>query len=335
MHNDASRKVVTLARGSRSEAREQAFVDEMRDVFRHQAEAIGELANRIDGRFSQVVEIILSTPGHVVFLGVGKSGLIGQKIAATLASTGTPSIFVNAAEAHHGDLGMVTERDTVVLISASGETDEVVGLLPHLRRMDIPMLGLVGKLDSTLANGVDVAIDVTVDREVCPNNLAPTTSTLAAMAMGDALAVALINRRSFGPDEFARFHPGGSLGRRLLGHVRDAMRSTDLPIVSPFATIGESLITMTSGRLGLVLVMNGERLVGLVTDGDLRRAMQRYEDLLSEPVSEIMTLNPVTIHEDTPLANAHQRMQQMKLKALVAVDIRGRVTGVVEVFDEK
>ncbi len=333
MPNDAPRNVVTLARGP-STATHDA-VEEVREVFRRQAEAIGALAQRVDGSFTQAVEIILSTPGHVAIFGVGKSGLVGKKIAATLASTGTPSMFINAAEAHHGDLGMITERDTALLISASGETDEVVNLLPHLRRMDIPMIALAGKLNSTLASGVDVALDVSVDSEVCPNNLAPTNSTLAAMAMGDALAVALMRRRSFGPADFARFHPGGSLGRRLLGRVKDAMRTSELPKVAPSETVGQSLITMTGGRLGLVLVMAGERLVGLVTDGDLRRAMQRHPDLLSLPVSEIMTLNPVTIHEDTPLANAHQRMRQMKLKALVVVNARGRVTGVVEVFDEK
>jgi arabinose-5-phosphate isomerase len=201
--------------------------------------------------------------------------------------------------------------------------------------MRIPTIALVGRPDSSLATSVDVALDVSVDREACPNNLAPTNSTLATLAMGDALAVCLIRMRGFGPSDFARFHPGGSLGRRLLGQVKDAMRTHDLPCVTPRQTVGESLMTMTEGRLGLVLVKSGERLVGLVTDGDLRRAMQRHEDLLSLPVSEIMTLNPVTIREDTPLASAHERMKKMELKALVAVNSRGRVTGVIEVFDEK
>jgi arabinose-5-phosphate isomerase len=333
MSNDPSRNVVTLVRGL-SPAQDEVLA-ETREVIRRQAAAIAALEHRLGGSFSQAVEVILSTPGHVVIFGVGKSGLVGRKIAATLASTGTPAIAINAAEAHHGDLGMVTARDTALLISASGETHEVNSLLPHLRRMDIPMIALVGRMDSTLAGQVDIALDVSVEREVCPNNLAPTTSTLTAMAMGDALAVALIRRRGFGPSDFARFHPGGTLGRQLLGCVKDAMRTADLPIVAPTDTVGESLMTMTAGRLGLVLVMSGERLVGLVTDGDLRRAMQRHADLLSLPVSEIMTRNPVTIHEDTPLAAAHQRMQQMKLKALVVVSSRGRVSGVVEVFDEK
>jgi arabinose-5-phosphate isomerase len=311
-------------------------LEEARDIFRQQASAIAQLAGRVDAGFVAAVDLLLATEGHVVILGVGKSGLIGRKIAATLSSTGTPSLFLHAAEAHHGDLGTVTERDCAVLISYSGETDEVTDLVPHLRRLGVPLVALVGNPESTLARSVDVALDVSVDREACPNNLAPTNSTLATLAMGDALAVALMRRREFGANDFARRHPGGSLGRRLLTRVKDAMRVNDLPIVTPAATVGESLVAITEGRLGLVLVMNGERLVGLVTDGDLRRAMQRHGDrMLSLPVSEIMTLNPVTVDESTLLADAHQRMQHMKLKALVVVNGKGKVVGVVEVFDEK
>jgi arabinose-5-phosphate isomerase len=334
MLNEASRKVVALRR-QRSPAPGSELVEEAREVFRSQAEVISELASRVDESYAEAVELFFRTPGHVVVFGVGKSGLIGKKIASTLASTGTPSFFVHSAEAYHGDLGMVTERDMALLISRSGETEEVIRLLPHLRRMGVPMIALVGRTESTLARGVDVALDVSVNREVCPNNLAPTTSTLAALAMGDALAVSLIKRRGFRPCDFAKFHPGGSLGRRLLCRVKDAMRDNDLPIVSPNDTVGDSLVTMTQGRLGLVLVMHGDRLVGLVTDGDLRRAMQRHPDLLTVPVSDIMTTNPVTIDEDVLLADAHQRMSQLKLKALVVVNGEAKVTGVVEVFDEK
>jgi len=328
----ATQNVVALRRRLRRNA---AFLDEARDVFRRQSEAIASLAGKLDDNYAKAIEILFSTAGHTVVFGVGKSGLIGKKIAATLASTGTPSFFVHAGEAVHGDLGMVTERDTALLISCSGETDEVVGLLPHLRRLGIATVGLVGDTSSTLSRGVDVSLDCTVDSEVCPINLAPTNSTLAALAMGDALAVSLMRHRQFQPHDFARNHPGGSLGRQLLTSVKDAMRSHDLPTLTHNATVGESLITMTEGRLGLVIVMSGDRLVGLVTDGDLRRAMQRHEDLLSLPVSEIMTRNPVTIHEDTLLDDAHKRMAQMKLKAFLVVDSAGRVAGVVEVFDEK
>ncbi len=229
---------------------------------------------------------------------------------------------------------MVTSRDTALLISYSGETEEVVRLIPHLQQLAIPVIGLVGQMDSPLGRNVDFALDISVEREACPNNLAPTNSTLASLAMGDALAVSLIRRRGFRARDFARFHPGGSLGRRLLTRVKDAMRDTDLPIVSPYDSVGDSLMTITHGRLGLALVMNGERLVGLVTDGDLRRSMQRHTDLRQVPVHEIMTLNPVTIDEETLLEEAHLRMQQMKLKALVAVNAQGKVTGVIEVFDE-
>lgn len=338
MHDGAKRDLVAVPREAVRTAESSAeglLLDETRDVFRQQASAIAALADRIDERFARAVETILVTPGHTVFFGLGKSGLVAQKLAATFASTGTPSFFVHCTEAHHGDLGMVTEHDSAILVSCSGETREVIDLVPHLRRRGIPIIALVGRSGSTLAKRSDIAIDVSVDREACPNNLAPTTSSLATMAMGDALAVTLIRRRDFRAADFARFHPGGSLGRRLTTRVKDTMRTSDLPIVAPTDPVGKSLVTITEGRLGLVLVMSGERLVGLVTDGDLRRAMQRHRDLLSVPVSDIMTLNPVTIDDSTLLDVARQRMQQMKLKALVAVDTRGRVTGVVEVFDDK
>jgi arabinose-5-phosphate isomerase len=334
MLNDASRKVVAL-RGSLGAAKAVPVVEEARDVFREQAAAIAELADRVDERYEKAVEILFSTEGHVVLFGVGKSGIIGRKIASTLASTGTPSMFVHAGEALHGDLGMVTSRDCAVLVSYSGETEEILKLLPHLGRLGIPTIALCGATGSTLARSASVFLDVSVTREACPNNLAPTNSTLVALAMGDALACSLIRKRQFRAADFARVHPGGNLGRRLLGQVKDAMRTADLPIVKPTASVGESLVTITQGRLGLALVMSGDRLVGLVTDGDLRRAMQRHGDLLSLPVSEIMTLNPVTIDENTVLDDAHKRMQQMKLKALVAVGRDGKVTGVIEVFDER
>lgn len=312
----------------------EAIVDDARAVFRRQAIAVAALADKIDDRFPKVVSTILATPGHVVMFAMGKSGLVARKLAATFASTGTPSFFVHPAEAQHGDLGKVTERDTAICVSCSGETREVLELIPHLRRLGIPIIAMTGNPMSKLALESDLHLDVGVDREACPHNLAPTNSTLATMAMGDALAVSLIRMRDFGPNDFARFHPGGSLGRRLNTRVRDAMRSTDLPVVGPAATVGETLVKITEGRLGLALVMAGERLIGLVTDGDLRRAMQRHSDLLTMPVSEIMTDNPVTIDEDCMLEVARQRMQQLKLKALVVVNPRGRVAGIVEVFDD-
>jgi arabinose-5-phosphate isomerase len=276
-----------------------------------------------------------STPGHVVITGMGKSGNIGRKMAATLASTGTPSFFLHPAEAFHGDLGMITERDTLLLISYSGETEEVVRLLPHLLRMGTPIISLIGAMDSTLAKAADVAIDVSVVREACPNNLAPTNSTLAAMAMGDALAVSLMRAREFGADDFARLHPGGSLGRRLLTRVKDVMHRRELPVVSPSQTVRESLFTITRGRLGLALVLDHGVLKGIVTDGDLRRAMQRHEDVLEVPVAEIMSTHPVTIDENALLSDAEKLMRRRKIKALVVVNPNGLTSGLVEIFDRQ
>ncbi len=333
MINEAPPSVIRFARPRRV-TRTSAVVEGAREVFRQQARAIDALADRIDVGFAEAVEILMTTVGKVVLLGVGKSGLIGRKIAATFASTGTPAFFVQAGEAYHGDLGMISQGDTVVLISQSGETDEVVRLMPHLRRLGVSMIGMTGALQSTLACGVDVVLDTSVEREACPNNLAPTNSTLATLAMGDALAVALIQQRSFGASEFAQFHPGGSLGQRLLT-VREAMRKDDLPTARPDTRVGDALMIMSKGRLGLVMVMKADKLVGLITDGDLRRAMQNHpNDLLGMSVSQIMTDNPVTIPESTLLVDAHRRMQQMKLKAFVVVDEQGKVSGVVEVFEE-
>jgi arabinose-5-phosphate isomerase len=297
-----------------------------------QARAVSALADRMDRAYARAVQLLLRTRGHVVVLGVGKSGHIGRKIAATLASTGTPSFFVHPTEAFHGDLGMITERDAVVLISCSGETEEVVRLLPHLERAGIPIIALVGKLGSTLSERADVALDVSVEREACPHNLAPTTSTLAALAMGDALAISLMEARSFDQADFARLHPGGSLGRRLLSRVADLMHKGDLPMVSPEQTVRDSLFTITRGRLGLVLVMKRGKLCGIVTDGDLRRAMQKHEDILSVPVSKLMSPRPVCIREDARVAEAEELMREHKIKAVVVVDERGAVAGIIDTF---
>ena len=313
----------------------ERLADEARETLTGQARVIADLAARVDDSFGRAVGLMYSTPGHVVITGMGKSGNIGRKIAATLASTGTPSFFLHPAEAFHGDLGMITERDTLLLISYSGETEEVVRLLPHMLRMGTPIISLVGAMDSTLAKAADVAIDVSVTHEACPNNLAPTNSTLAAMAMGDALAVSLMRARQFGADDFARLHPGGALGRRLLNRVKDVMHRRELPVVSPTQTVRESLFTITRGRLGQALVVENGQLKGIVTDGDLRRAMQRHEDVLEVPVSEIMSNHPVTIDEDALLSDAEKLMRRRKIKALVVVDANGATTGLVEIFDRQ
>lgn len=267
--------------------------------------------------------------------GMGKSGLIGRKLAATFASTGTPSFFVHPAEALHGDLGMIRAGDLVLLLSYSGETEEVVRLLPSLGAMQVATIALVGRLESTLAQSVDVAIDVSVEREACPHNLAPTSSTLTTLAIGDALAVALMRERDFRPSDFARFHPGGSLGRRLLARVKDKMVTGTLPSVTTEQTVGQSLLTLTRGRLGILLVMDAEdprRLRGVVTDGDLRRAMQRHDDLLALPITRIMTRTPITIDPEASLGDAENLMRQHKVTALVVLDEQGAPVGVLDLF---
>jgi len=310
----------------------ERITESARETIEAQARALAELATRIDRTYARAVQLMLRTQGHVVVLGVGKSGHIGRKVAATLASTGTPSFFVHPTEAFHGDLGMITEQDAVLLISCSGETEEVVRLLPHLERIGVPIVALVGRTDSTLAQRADVMLDVSVEREACPHNLAPTTSTLAAMAMGDALAVSLMQARSFDQSDFARLHPGGSLGRKLLMRVCDAMHQGDLPIVSPSQTVRESLFTITRGRLGLAVVINKGKLCGIVTDGDLRRAMQRHEDVLSLTVGEMMSAEPICIHEHALVAEAEELMRLRKIKALIVVDGKGAVSGVIDSF---
>ena len=323
--------VISLA-SKRKQA--QQIVEEAKDVFRMQAMAIASLSTKVDGEFTRAIKLILNTTGHLIVCGIGKSGLVGQKMAATFASTGTPSFFVHPAEAYHGDLGMITEEDIILLISNSGETEEVVRLIPYLKQLSVPIIALVGRQHSHLALHADVCIDVSVDREVCPNNLAPTNSTLATLAMGDAMAVSLIKEKNFQANDFARLHPGGSLGRKLLTEVGDVMHTGALPIVSPEQSVQDALLPMTQGRLGLVLVMKQEKLLGIVTDGDLRRALHRYNDLSAVSVSSVMTSTPKTIHEKARLNDAEDIMKQNKIKALVVLDCEGKVSGILEIFDD-
>ncbi len=309
----------------------EARVERARAVFREQAAAIAALAQRIDDSFTRAVALLHATPGHVIVSGMGKSGLIGQKIAATLASTGTPSFFVHPAEAYHGDLGMITSQNTVVLLSYSGETEEVVRLLPHLRRMRVPLIGLVGRMDSTLAGQVDVALDVSVAREACPNNLAPTSSTLAAMAMGDALAVALIHERKFGPHDFARFHPGGSLGRRLCSHVADVMHIAPLPLIRPHDPVREAVLALAQSRFGVALVVDPSRKpLGILSENHLRTALESADDPLSMPVSMIMSRSLPLIEASARMSEAEERARQLAVDVLVAVDEHGKVVGLVD-----
>lgn len=297
------------------------------------AAAVAALASRIDGSFGDAVNLILGRTGHVVVSGMGKSGLVARKISATLASLGTPSIFVHSADAGHGDLGMITRGDTAVLISASGETDEVLGLIPYLRNLDAPIISITGNMRSTLARQSDIALDGSIEREACLHNLAPTTSTIVAMAMGDALAIALCEASGFQPADFAQYHPGGKLGKRLKTPVRDAMHKADLPICAPETPLKDMLSIMTDGRLGLVLVMAGQALKGIVTDGDLRRGLERASELGDLQAQEIMTPDPLTIGPDATLYDADTKMHEARVTALVVADPAKKVLGVIQIHD--
>ena len=298
-----------------------------------QAQAVGLLADRLDGEFQRAVELMLGCKGRAAVCGMGKSGLIGKKMVATFASTGTPSFFLHPAEAFHGDLGMLKPTDVLILISYSGETEEVVKLIPSLKSFGNKIFAMTGAGKSTLARHADIWLDISVEREVCPNNLAPTTSTLATMAMGDALAVALIEALDFKPMDFARYHPGGSLGRKLLTRVCDVMK-TSTPVVGLDTSFHDCLWVMTASRLGLAVVIEQGKLVGLVTDGDLRRALLNNPAIVNDKVANFMTVNPHTIQADAQLSEAEAYMLNRKIRALpvLAADGTG-VVGIVEIFD--
>lgn len=297
--------------------------------------ALKAMRQRLDHRINQAVEIVLEMRGRVVVVGMGKSGIIGQKIAATLASTGTSAFFVHPGEAFHGDLGMIKPIDVALLISNSGETEEVLRILPFLQYQKNKIIAMTGKMQSTLAQHADVVLDVGVEREACKNNLAPTSSTTNTLAMGDALAVALTEKRNFQPEDFARFHPGGSLGRRLLTRVQDVMCKEPLPVCAPTSSFREVVNAITYGRLGLTLVMDDEVLCGIITDGDVRRAFDVYEDVKSLHAEKIMTANPLTINADTRFADAESYMREKKVSALVVQDTAGKTVGVLQIFGLK
>ena len=312
-------------------------LDIARDVIRTEVQAIEAMLARMGERFDAAVQPIVAMRGRVVVLGMGKSGIIGQKIAATLASTGTPAFFVHPGEAFHGDLGMIKPIDVALLISNSGETEEVIRLLPFLQHQGNTVIAMTGKPDSTLGRNAHTVLDVGVAREACANNLAPTSSTTCTLVMGDALAVALSAIKGFQPEDFARFHPGGSLGRKLLTRVADVMRRDDLPVCAPHTAFREVVHTINHGRLGLVLVVHDGALVGIVTDGDVRRAFDRFEDrfeaLREVSAADIMTRQPKTIAPDIKLADAEAQMQERKIGALVVTGADGAVQGVLQIYD--
>ncbi len=293
-------------------------------------QAITRLNHNLDQRFNQVVEMILHCEGRVVVAGIGKSGLVGQKMVATFASTGTPSFFLHPTEAFHGDLGMLKPIDVVVLISYSGETDDVNKLIPSLKNFGNKIIAMTGNANSTLGRHSDVVLDISIEREACPNNLAPTTSSLITMALGDALAIALIKARNFKAEDFARFHPGGSLGRKLLCRVKDVMQSK-LPLVSPATPFTDCLSVMNEGRMGVALVVEDNALQGIITDGDIRRTLAKFgAESLQKNAQDMMSRQPKTISDSAYLAEAEEFMKQHKIHTLIALNAQGQVSGLVE-----
>ncbi len=306
-----------------------------RRVLDIEAAAIADLGPRLDASFDRACELCLACQGRVVVTGMGKSGHIAGKIAATLASTGTPAFFVHPGEASHGDLGMITAQDLVIAISNSGETDELVTILPLLKRLGVPLITLTGAPRSTLGGASTVVLDIGVREEACPLNLAPTASTTAALAMGDALAVALLESRGFTAEDFARAHPGGSLGRRLLLRVEDLMHQGDaIPRVSPETPLAGGLVEMSRKGLGMTAVVDpAGRLAGIFTDGDLRRALDRTVDIHATPMSAVMTPRCRTIGPQALAAEAVRLLEQYKINALVVVDDDGRLVGALNIHD--
>ncbi|WPL16176.1 Arabinose 5-phosphate isomerase KdsD [Thiorhodovibrio winogradskyi] len=301
------------------------------EVFLIEAEAVAGLAAHVDGSFSAAVSAILASTGRTIVCGMGKSGIIGKKVSATLASTGTPSFFMHPAEAYHGDLGMVDGNDIFIALSHSGETEELLRLLPFLRDNGNCTIALTGNTRSTLARQVDHHLWVHVAREACPLQLAPTASTTAALAMGDALAVSLMRARDFQTHHFARFHPGGNLGRRMLALVRDEMRTDDLPFIKPDAMAAEVVATMSGGRLGLAIVsQDGVTPLGVITDGDLRRALEtNQERFFQSRADDMMTPNPMLIGPDSRMSAAVEIMAERRITSLIVVDDSG-ILGVVQ-----
>jgi arabinose-5-phosphate isomerase len=304
-------------------------------VLEIEARAIAGLIDRLDHRFTAAVDLLYACAGKVVVAGMGKSGLIGQKIAATLASTGTPAFFLHPAEGIHGDLGMLAKRDALLAISNSGETEELLKLLPFVKRLNISVIAMTGRVQSTLAKNSDVVLDVSVAEEACPMGLAPTASTTATLAMGDALSVALLQKRGFKEEDFAQFHPGGTLGRRMLLKVRDVMhQGTAIPKVSEQASAREAILEMTGKKLGLTTVLDASGLLlGVITDGDLRRILEKGVNMTTAKAGELATRNPKTIGPDELAARAVQIMEQYAITSLVVVEDGRRIAGVIHLHD--
>jgi arabinose-5-phosphate isomerase len=304
-------------------------------VIRIEAEAIQNLQKSIDENFNKACEILLNHPERVIVMGMGKSSYIGGKIAATLASTGTPAFFVHPGEASHGDLGMITQKDVVIAISNSGETPEILTLLPLIKHLKVPLISLTGNIQSTLSKASDVHLDVSIKEEACPLGLAPTSSTTVALVMGDALAITLLQARGFTAVDFARSHPGGRLGKRLLLKVSDLMKSgDDMPVVKESVTVSEALMEMSKKSLGMTTVVDAKhKLLGIYTDGDLRRTLDKNMDIRTTVVQKVMSANPKLIHADKLAVEALRIMEDFRITTLVVIDDKHIPVGVIHMHD--
>ena len=304
------------------------------EVFEIESKEIANLSKRLTDDFEKAINAILQSSGKLIVSGMGKSGIIGKKIAATLASTGTPSFFLHPGEAYHGDLGMIEENDIVLLISNSGETDEVLKLIPFLKHQKNCTISMSNNDDSTLAKNTNYHLNIAVDKEACPLFLAPTSSTTATLVMGDALAVTLMKLRDFKEENFAKFHPGGSLGRRLLTTVGDVMKKKNLPIISSQATIKEVIQKISEGKLGLVVIIDNNKIIGIITDGDIRRTMEsREKDFFNLKAEDLMSIHPKLIYDTDKLISASNIMSKHKINSLLVVNKFNDLVGVVQVYD--
>jgi len=312
------------------------LIDQAKKILKIEADAVEALIDRIDKAFVEAVDIMYTCTGKVIVTGMGKSGLIGKKIAATLASTGTPALYMNPAEGSHGDIGMVSKGDVLLAISNSGETEEIIRILPTLKRLDIRIIAMTGNTKSMLSRISDVTIDVSVKEEACPMGLAPTASTTAALAMGDALAITLLNKKGFTHEDFAFFHPGGSLGRRLILTVEDLMHKGDvIPSVNIDTLMKEAIMEISSKRLGITSVIdNNGKLIGVITDGDLRRGLERWgADFFSLKAGDVMTHRPKTIRKNMLAAKAVALMEKYSITVLVVADDEDNVEGIIHLHD--
>lgn len=311
------------------------LIEIAKETLRIEIEALEKMTERIDGNFLEAVELILDTKGKLIITGVGKSGLVGAKMAATFASTGTSSFFLHPTEALHGDLGMIGKGDTLLAISSSGESEELTKILPHIKRFDIPLIGMTGNKDSSLGRYADVWLDIAVEKEACPLNTAPTASTTLTMALGDALAVALMKKRGFQKEDFASFHPGGSLGKKLFVKVKDLMRTEKLPIIDEKTPLKEAIVVMSEGKLGNVLIVNDKKeLTALLSDGDLRRALMKEGFSMEEPAFTYATKAPKSYQNTELLASeALEIIEDARIQLLPITDTENRIVGVLHIHD--